>query len=411
MQRVIHFFTGSVRLEITCAEPEQILNRLAQAHIPFWDTVRVDPVTIALTMSPAHVKRLEPLTTQGSNAEVRQIHKRGLPVFFRKVRKRYALLAGLVLVLATVWVSSLYIWDIRVEGVETVPTAEILSALRDVGVDMGTFGPGIDPEMVRNEVLLQLGDVAWLTVNVTGSRATVIVRERVHPPRRFDEGVATMVYATRAGVIDQMIIRDGAPLVEEGQTVEMGDDLITGRMDSLSTGTRLVRADAQIFARTWYELSMSMPLAYITKTPTGEITTKRTIFFGQSRINLFFDTRISYPNYDKIVEQSDFILPGGLILPFRIQRRVYTEYEPVPARMDETGAALLLQERILARLDALMAPGGAVVTTEFTVEVGDGIVTVHLAAEAREQIAAVRNMREDEMVVLPPLTEDIPQEE
>ncbi|MCL2843646.1 MAG: sporulation protein YqfD [Oscillospiraceae bacterium] len=405
MQGVIHFFTGSVRLEITCAEPEQMLNRLAEAHIPFWDTVRVDAVTIALTMSPAYAKRLGSITEQ-SSAEVRQISKRGLPVFFRKVRKRYALLAGLVLVLTAVWVSSLYIWDIRVTGTETVQTAEILSALRDVGVDIGTFGPDIDPELVRNEVLLQLGDVVWLTVNVTGSRATVIVRERIHPPQRFEEGVPTTVYATRAGVIDQMIIRNGAPLVEEGQTVELGEDLITGRMDSLAAGTRLVRADAQIFARTWYELSMSMPLEYVQKVPTGEIVTKRTIFFGQRRINLFFDTRISYANYDKIVELSDFVLPGGLVLPFRVERRVYTEYQPTLARMDETRAALLLQEWLLAHLDALMVPGGVVTSTEFTVEVGDGIVTVHLEAEGREQIAAIRNMRADEMVILPPITEE-----
>ena len=270
----------------------------------------------------------------------------------------------------------------------------------------GSFGPSVDPEMLRNALLLELGDVSWITVNVNGSRATVIVRERIHRPHMVPEGTPSAVYATRSGVIDQMIIWEGAPLVEEGHTVEIGQDLITGRMDSLAAGTQFVRADAQIFARTWYELSMSMPLEYIQKEPTGEVVTKRTFFFGQRRINLFFDTRISYASYDKIVEQSDFVLPGGLVLPIRVERRVYMEYEPVFVRMNETSAALLLQEWLLVRLEELMVPGGMVISTEFTVEVEEGIITVHLAAEAREQIAAIRKMREDEMVVLPSITEE-----
>jgi len=365
----------------------------------------VDAITIQLTISLKNYKQVKPLAER-LNAEVRQVSKQGVPVLFKQIRKRYALMIGMILTLAVTWVFSLYIWDIQIEGNQAVSNAEIRAALREVGVDIGAFGLGLDSELIRNEVLLYLEDVEWLTVNVNGSRATVIVRERMHPPVRFAEDVPTIVYAAQNGIIEQMIIWEGAPLVEVGDTVDMGQELITGRMDSLSTGTRFVRADGEIFVRTWYEFSMSMPLEHFVKVETGEISTKSTIIFGQSRINLFFDSGISYVSYDKIVKRSDFVLPGGIVLPIRLERRIYTEHERVKAQMDETRAALLLQEQLLERLAERLGPQGEVLSTEFTVELQEGIITVHLVAECREQIAQLRKMREDEMIALPPIAEE-----
>ena len=405
MQGIVNFFAGKVRLQVECAYPERFMNLCAQNGIGFWDLLRIDEVTIEVTMTTRAYRKLRPLMGN-LQAEIRRVKRAGAPILLWRVRKRYALIAGLILTLTATWVMSLYIWDIRVEGNDTVQQMVILRALEDVGIGIGAFGPGIDPERIRNEVLLQLPDVAWITVNVNGSRATVIVRERVHPPNRVPEGEPTAVYATQSGVIDQMVIWGGIPLVEVGDTVEMGQDLVTGRFESLARGTHFVRAEARIYARTWYSLSMSMPLDVIEKVDTGETSTKSIIIFVQSRINLFFDSRISYINYGKIVEHVDFVLPGGIILPIRRERRIYTEFETVHRRLDETSAALILQERLLTRLRELIGEDGQIVRTDFRVELGDGIITVHLEAECREQIAAIRRLREDERIITPPITEE-----
>ena len=72
-----------------------------------------------------------------------------------------------------------------------MPDEEILRALEQNGVGIGTFSFSLDPEGLRNRVLLEIPELSWLTVNVSGCRATVQVRERVkkagdggraHPP-------------------------------------------------------------------------------------------------------------------------------------------------------------------------------------------------------------------------------------
>jgi len=367
--------------------------------------MRVDEVTIQVTMTMRNYRKLGPLLGN-LGAQMGQLKWAGAPVYLRRFRGRYVLLAGLIATLAATWIMSLYIWDIRIEGNENIPAAVILHALDDAGVGIGTFGPSIDAEFLRHRMLLELADLSWITVNINGSRATVIVRERVHPPTMFPEGVATAVYATRSGIVDQVLVWDGMPLVAVGDTVVMGQDLVSGRMESLAQGTRFVRADAEIFARTWHALSMSMPLEFVEKVYTGEVSTKRILFFGRNRINLFFDSGISHITYDKIVNQSDFVLPGGIVLPIRLERRTYTVYEAVVTRLDETTAALFLQARLLEQLRERIGPHGQVLSTEFEVEVGNGIVTVHLRAECREQIASVRRLREDEMVIAAPITEE-----
>lgn len=405
MQRIVNFFAGHVQLEVECAYPERFMNLCAQNDISFWDLIRIDSITVQVTTTMKSYRKLQPLLDSLA-ARVKPIKRAGVPIFFRRIRKRYALLAGLVFTLAATWVMSLYIWDIRVEGNETVSAAMILGTLEELGVGIGSFGPGVDPESLRHQVLLELEDLSWITVNVNGSRATVIVRERIHAPPMIPAGVATSVFATRSGIIDQIMVWAGTPLVEVGDTVVMGQDLVTGRMDSQAQGTRFVRADAQIFARTWYMFSMSTPLEHVEKVYTGETSTKSIIFFGQDRINLFFDSRNSHITYDKMVKESDFHLPGGIILPIRHERRTYTAYEPVVTRLDETTAALFLQEQLLTKLEEHIGPGGQVLSTEFEVEIRQDMVIVHLRAECREQIADLRRLREEEMVALPPIPEE-----
>jgi len=402
---VVNFFAGNIRLTLTCAYPERLINLCVSHHISFWHLERVDEVTIAVTMTLRAYQKLKPLLER-VQAEVQTERKQGAPILLRRIRKRYVLTIGLVLTLAATWIMSLYIWDIRVEGNQTVSQIVILNVLKELGVEIGAFGPEIEPEVIRNEALLHLADVEWLTININGSRATVIVRERVHPPDRIAEETPTAVYASQGGVIDQMLVWGGTSLVEIGDTVEMGQDLITGRVDSLAGGTYFQRADGRVYARTWYTLSMSMPLERYKKVYTKESSTKSTIIFGENRINLFFDSSISYGAYDKIVETSDFTLPGGIILPIRRERRIYTQFEKVPHRIDETEAIRILQERLLERLRARIGDTGEILRTDFQVEIEAGIVTVHLEAACREQIAALRRLEEEELVITPPTIEE-----
>ena len=51
MQKIINFFRGSVRLEVTGPFPERFLNLCAQNYLSFWDVQWLEDGGVRLTLS------------------------------------------------------------------------------------------------------------------------------------------------------------------------------------------------------------------------------------------------------------------------------------------------------------------------------------------------------------------------
>lgn len=103
--------------------------------------------------------------------------RRGMPAFLTRFRKRYALLAGLALSILAACILSNFVLVIDVTGNERVSRGEILSELDRLGFGIGSYGPAVDERDLVNRALLELEDVGFLTINIKGIRAEVVVRE------------------------------------------------------------------------------------------------------------------------------------------------------------------------------------------------------------------------------------------
>ncbi|SHH92551.1 similar to stage IV sporulation protein [Sporobacter termitidis DSM 10068] len=395
MKKAVNYIRGSVRVFVECPYPERLVNVCAQNDIEFWDLERVSPTVVHITMHIHGYRRLGALAEK-AGFEIRQVQKTGVPFFLWKLRKRYVLLAGMLLMFLTVWGLSMFVWEIDVQGNETVSSQEILASLKELGVGIGSFGPTISSEAISNDMLLKIPELSWIAVNVRGSHADVLVRERLPKPDILDEKAPTMVYATKSGIITKMSVLEGARVCAEGSTVQAGDILVTGVMDSLSSGKRTVHAMAEVYARTWYELSAQMPLETTAKTYTGEKKTKTAVILAGKRINFYFNGGISFAHYDKMTTENTLKLPTGNILPVTIVKEKYSEYTTSGARLAILKADQILQKDLLDRLQ-LRIGDGSVTTTAFETSEENGVLKVTLKAECLEQIAAERPFTAEEL--------------
>lgn len=395
MQKTLNMIRGIVRVEVECPYPERFVNVCAQNDVEFWGLVRVSETAVAVNMHIGGYRRLQRLAA-GAGFLVRPVARRGVPFFLKKMRKRYALIFGMLAALILIWGASLFVWELRVVGNDAVSSAEILNVLEGVGVGVGSFGPGILSEEIANEVLMQIPQLSWIAVNVSGSRANVLVREKIPRPEIIDEKQPTMVYAVKSGIVSEMTVLNGSSMVKVGDTVLQGEVLMSGIMGSISSGERTVHAMGEVYARTWYRLSLQMPLNMQQKVYTGKTSRKKSIIIAGNKINFFFNSRISYDNYDKIVSESQLSLPTGNVLPFAFSTAEYAEYTVQTVRIDEAVAQELLQARLLEAL-AEKLDDGVAVETEFEAVSENGVITVTLNAECLEQIAAVRTLTESEM--------------
>ena len=392
MQAIINFLRASVLFTVTGAFPERFLNLCAQAGVGFWDLERLDPHTLRLRVSRRDARRVGPLAEKVL-CEARARRHLGFPYFLAGFRKRYALLLGLALSLAAVCLLSRFVLTIEVSGNETVSTAAILTELSRQGVRVGAYGPGLDVRRISQESLLRLDGLAWMSINLHGTRAEVLVREKLPEPEVRDESTPANVVAQADGVILDLEVLDGQAAFREGEAVLRGEVVISGTMDlrepeysAVDAGQRLVHARGNVWARTYRTLTAQIPLEAQVKRYTGEEEIQWSLLALGRTVNFFGKGGVFSEVYDKIVETHPLTLPGGRVMPLALRRTEYRAYVTEPAALNAGAARSMLEERLLERLDALIGEDGEVLDTVFTVREEDGMLAVTLRAECREQI-------------------------
>ena len=283
LKELVNRMQGQVRLRVEAAFPERVLNLCGARHLSFWD-VEWESATVFTCRMGRRDSRVLRQAVREMDCTVTVIGREGAPYFLLRFRRRYVLLAGLGLCAAAMVYGSFFIWDFQVEGNETVPDEEILRALEKNGVGIGTFSFSLDPEGLRNQVLLEIPELSWLTVNVSGCRATVQVRERVQKPEMVDERTPANVVARRAGLVLTIRSAQGVNMVLPGTSVEEGQLLISGVEDTDTVGARILAGRGTVTARTWYTLTARMPLTAETKSYTGRKKTGWSLVFGTHRV-------------------------------------------------------------------------------------------------------------------------------
>ena len=223
LNQIVNRLQGQVRIRVETPFPERVLNLCGARNLAFWDMEWESETAFTCRLNRRDYYALRRAVKQ-LDCRLTVVRKEGVPFFLGRFRRRHALLAGLTLCSALLFFGSFFIWDFTVEGNQRVTDEEILRALQRQGVGIGTFGISLDTEDIRNHVLLEIPELLWITVNVSGCRAYVEVRERVEAPELVAD-----------------ISTNGIVMTGGGSLVSGFDKLVTAR-----TGIHTVIADDAI---------------------------------------------------------------------------------------------------------------------------------------------------------------------
>lgn len=382
--RIFDFLLGWTELEVQGSLPERLLNALAVRNIPFWSVEKSDACTMRFKVRRKYAKTVSALAVN-SQCTVTRAAAHGAPVKLWNMRTRYALFAGAVLCMALLAVSSCFVWEIRVEGNETLSTGEIIRALDDCGVGIGSFWPAFTGDSLRNEMLLRLPELRWAAVNYDSSTITVIVRERTEKPDMVLEDQPMHIIAGKSGVVSMISTLKGKPMVVPRQTVLEGECLISGTVPSTFGDTQIVHALGNVRARTWYEFRASRSLTVSEKIYTGREKNRFALVFGENRVNFYGNGRIYDGNCDKIIKEYPLSVEGVFTLPLTLVRETYTEYTPTDTRQDVEVLQREMEAELREYLETRISDGSV---TEVSVRFSEknGALTATLSAECLEEI-------------------------
>lgn len=384
-RKVLNYLRGQVTVEVESAAPERVLNLCAAHGIQFWGLTWLSELRLRATIDRAELPRLRQVLTQ-TDAVLTVVRTKGAPEVWRQYRRRYVLLAAAGLLVLVMALGSTHIWAFQVTGNDTVPTETILRTLEKYGVALGARSR-IRQEELRNHVLLELPDVVWLTVNMRGCTAHVQVVERQRPPHLYTDGEITNVVAARDGLITSVQALDGEAQVMAGSTVTAGQVLISGVVDSDRRGYRLLHGMGQVWARTWYELSVSVPLTVREKGRETGAVTRLAVDVGRNRIKIYGKGSMTGPDCDKMTLYHQARLPFGLTLPVTLVTERTVRYAAGETERSLEEARAEGEAQLMAQLrTALAQRDGSLLHHRFdAVRQGTRLV-VTLHAECEEQI-------------------------
>jgi similar to stage IV sporulation protein len=392
VEKFYEYLRGTVRIEVSGAQPERFISSMAERNLEFWLCGPCSGYSVRMTIYADELRAAQRLAAKNM-CELRPLGSRGGKSILRALRRRRALALGLLAAaVLTAW-SSLYIWDVDITGNKTVPDGEILRALDEAGVGTGTYWPAISSDTVRAKVLPELKDISWLTVNIRSSRAEVKVLERTRAPELVNAGEPTNVTAAKTGIIEKMSVLQGSPLLKPGDAVMEGETIVSGAMDSIAGVTRKTHAMADVQARTLYELTAVCPEKQRSKTRKQAAGARFALVIGEKRINFYRGSRNSRTDCDKIIKTIPFSIKGVFTLPVTLVEERFVKYS-----LTETDCQpqLRLRENLMTGLTAGFPPGGEVLESSYSQNVSGGLVTVTLRAECRENIGRTTLMTRGE---------------
>lgn len=391
LKKAVKLLRGSVCVRAKSAYPERMLNLCSARGIEFWDVRWIDDTALSFCVARGDLRALR-RAAEGCGAEVSIERTAGTPFFFARLRRRHALFAGGILCAALLLVNSLFIWDFEVTGNETVPTETILHALREHGVHRGTFIYSFRSQDICNRVLPELKDLCWVAVNVRGCKAYVQVRERVRAPERVNESEPTNVIAAKPGLITKVRALDGEKRVLPGTSVQQGQLLIAGVVDTDGTekpsvATRFLAGKGEVWARTWYDLTVRVPLTYEKKVYTGKEKRSHTLIWGENRLKIGAKgSSICNVDCDKIKNQTQWTLFGLFALPVTWETETLLPYELEVTPRSRADAEAQGKDMLETYLAALLGETGSVTQQRFSTAVEGDTLVVTLSAECEEQI-------------------------
>lgn len=329
---LLDFFRGYGKFKVKTKKPERLLDELRRV-MPLRNTKI--PSEGILEFSLYFCDRKKAVEISEKHGEIIFVKYVGASYFLFKYKRRYGLFLGAFLFFALVFLSTFFVWDIDVEGNQTVPENEIVKTLYDVGFSTGAFKKKVDIDSIVNRYLIAEDRVSFIAINFDGSVARVQIKE-ADIPKSQERKENVNIVADRDGIIMRVDALSGKSEVTKGETVTKGQLLIGAFVDKRTGGSILKGAKGYVFAETSRRIDVYVPIFYGCKMYKSEKTKGVSAKILSGEVNFINPFLGSKGIREEVKEEIHF--KENINLPFRLYKRTSREYEEYLSRRSESTA-------------------------------------------------------------------------
>ncbi len=341
--KLLRFLRGYVDFTAKGKFPERFLNITARYGINLWNSMPSGD-GLKATMSVSDYRKIR-LIAKKSKVKTKITAKHGLPFITEKYKNRIGIPIGGAICIILLIVLSNFIWGVSITGTANVSKTHILSLLSEKGIKTGGYKNNIDVQRIEREIMLEVEEIGWMSVNITGNVVSVEIMEKAQKPKLNENLTPCNIKAKCDGVITNISARRGTTEVLKGSGVVKGDLLVSGITQTKMNTVQYVRAEAKVFADVISKKELKLPIKYNYSNLSGESTNRTRTFFLWCEL----PNSISFNSYDKSIftQQSENYTLNNVVLPIGIKTETTYEMTEAEKNIDEKTAQKIFENSIL----------------------------------------------------------------
>ena len=315
--------SGIVTVQIEGFFTERFINLCKINNINIWDVRNIVKGVVRFKIRIRDFKKLRKIARK-TKCKVKIKEKRRLYFKLFKYRKRKTFLILITLLFMFAIAFSTYVWNINIEGNNTIDEDLIISKLKESELYKGKNKIGLDKKEIVNSLRVLLPDAAWVGLEIDGTTATVKIVEKVNLDDKYVQNtVPGDIVANKNGIITKIVVENGTALLKEGSYVENGNIVIEGVMYSKILEPTLVPAKGVVLINSNNEFKKEYKYEEIVKNYTGKkrYTIGITINSKENMLNYLNKDK----KYDITKNSKTFNLFGNVISLDFYECNEYTE--------------------------------------------------------------------------------------
>ncbi len=368
---ILRYLRGCLRIKVWGFSPERFMNLCSNRDILLWDIER-DGEAYYMSISLRSFYRLRPIAKK-TGTRVAILHRYGLPFFLPTLRKRKVFVFGFVLAVVFWMWSTLYIWDIELQGNYQITEDAFDEFLEEESVRIGMRKSQLNIGELEKAIRRSFPQVTWTSAKLSGTRLKIDVKENDAPiaaEEEPNEGGTDLV-AEYGGTIVSMIVRSGVPKVAIGDTVEEGAVLVEGLVpiyndDATVREYQAVASDADIVIERMRTETLTLPIDYIKKVYTGRTKQRYFLRVGDREWRMPMDR--PFLVYDSVIRQGRPLIFERLSIPVYLGSYTYREYQNVEYEYSQEEAETLLHENLTTFLSTLEEKGVQIIQKDVRID-------------------------------------------
>ena len=394
--------SNQVRCLVTGEETLRFVNLCRNNGIELRHLVRRENA-IQMEIDAENFKKLRPLVRK-THVKIHILNRHGPAFFFYRHKRRWWFLLGMTVFAGMIYILSLFVWQIDIDGNRKYTDALILQALAQMDVKTGCRKSEIDLPEIEEELRIMYNEITWVSASITGTKLQIELREgdlkisgssgggqtgnvkrvenRENNPKtqngESETDLPANLVTAEDALITNLVVRRGTVAVRYGDEVKKGDVLIEGKVyiyneDETLKKVDYLTAEGDVFGK-YQELYEKH---YQRKHEVRSYTGKNYRELGVEIVGKSFCLPVWENILKKQLEENtlsevwswkkQFRLTPTFYLPFALEYTEYVPYENVVEEYTDEVIKKMAEEELQKYLNELEKKGVQIISNSVTI--------------------------------------------